>query len=110
MATIAKTLGFARSTVQNTIQKPKIRPPNGASKPRTGRPRITDIRQRRLIIRKARADPPITITQLVQDIGGNFTHVAVYRILKEAGIATQCTKETCKKGVTEDTSALATKQ
>ena len=83
---ITTLLNISRDTVKTTIIRASLRT-NGASQPRSGRPRIRTPRNERLILRTLRANPTITYAQLCEQTGLKFSRSTFTKLLKEYGIS-----------------------
>ena len=84
-AEIGKALNFTKSTVQTTIQRQSGRN-NGLSKSRSGRPKVLSDRDRRYIIRHARANPRLTYAQLQLEAVVTCSKDTIYRALRLYGL------------------------
>ena len=82
---ISASLFIPRSTIHDTLIN-AITHPDGESKPRSGRPKATDDRDERTLLRLVRIDPKISYTDLIEQSGVQCSRSTVYRILHEAGI------------------------
>ncbi len=91
-ADIQKEFSLPESTIRTTITRASNRR-NGASNPRSGRPKACSIREQRHIIRTARVNPRITYLDLIQTTGVNCSRTTVYRILKDYGLTNWLAKK-----------------
>ena len=84
-ADVAKALNLSRATVRTTLLRADTRI-NGESVERSGRPKVTDDRDERIILRLARINPKQTYQELIQRSGVKCSKSTIYRILARAGI------------------------
>ena len=82
---IGKALNFTKSTVQTTIKKQSERN-NGVSKSRSARPEVLSDRDRRYIIRHARANPRLTYAKLQLEAGVTCSKATIYHTLRLHGL------------------------
>ena len=84
-AHIATQLNLPPTTIHTTLRRDEQRD-NGQSDSRSGRPRATDDRDERTLLRLIRIDPKITYEDLIEKSGVQCSQKTVYRLLREAGI------------------------
>ena len=89
---IASAENTALTTVKKTIYTTS-QPPNGITNPRRGRPPVTTIQDRRLIIRIARRNPRIIYKDLKQETSLTCSSSTFYRILKKYGLTNWLAKQ-----------------
>lgn len=87
--TISAVLNVPKSTVNYIIKKFKSGEPIG-DKPRSGRPRKTNVHHDKIIIRKSKLDPMLTAVdislQMKEEYNLNINRISVSRRLRKAGL------------------------
>ena len=82
---LQKKEGIPESTGRTTLQRAPTRN-NNETKARSGRPELTDARDRRHIWRAVRENPRITYKELIKETGVHCGARTLYRLLKEWGL------------------------
>ena len=82
---ISKDLGIPRSTVRSTIDREPPRQ-QGATKPRPGRPLITNERDKRAILRYIKQRPKATYAQVRSETGIDISDSTLKRILRKCNL------------------------
>ena len=91
-----KYIAGAENTSLNTVKKTILHAsqhPNGVSKPRSGRPPTTTVRDRRIVIRIAWVNPRITYQKLQEESQLDISRSTFYRILREYGLKNWLAKQ-----------------
>jgi transposase len=91
-AEIAREFHCSRRAVYNTISRYEY---TGDTKslPRPGRPEVTTRREKRALVRIARACPRINLNQLKNEVGAQCHSRTVYNILRTKGIRNRLAKK-----------------
>ena len=79
---VEKASGVPESTVRTTVSRAAQRH-NGETKPRSERPPLLSVRDKRHLIRIARLHPKYTYRELKREAGLDCAHKTIYRALKE---------------------------
>src|SRR5947209_15880559 len=82
---VATTLKLPRTTIRQTVSLDPLRN-NGASQPRTGRPKSYTMAEERLILRHVRLHPKDTYKDVKKACGTACSTTTLKRILKAYGI------------------------
>lgn len=85
-AYIAEGLDVKTDTVRKTIQRHPYRPPNGASKPRSGRPKVLDKRTMRRIRKYAAQNHTCKYREIKHDLGLSCSATTISRFMISIGL------------------------
>jgi transposase len=83
---ILEALNVPKSTVDDTIRNHLSTPTKGQSSPRSGRPKLIDVRTERRILRFVRTAPDAQYFEIQSRLGLSLSARTIYRILRDNGI------------------------